>query len=265
MKISLVVSTYNQPISLGKVLNGISRQSRLPDEILIADDGSGDETRHLIDTWRPTVSVPVHHLWHEDQGFRKTVILNEALRVVAGEYLILLDGDCVPHRHFVADHEQLAEKGFWVQGRRCFVRKDFVPEFDLGRMPIWRWFIGGRLKGIMKGVRLPFPIIQRETKQRGIIGCNMSFWREDLFAVNGFDESYSGWGIGEDSDLGTRLYHLGRPRKLVHGRAIVFHLNHPSLPKNHVAESLAKLDETIRSRRIRCDQGLDRHVGVRQA
>ena len=114
-----------------------------------------------------------------------------------------------------------------------------------------------------KAVRLPFPIIRRDTRQRGIIGCNLAVWRDDLAAINGFDEEYTGWGIGEDSDMGTRLYHLGRPRKFVYAQAVVYHLNHPEAPKAHVAHSLARLEETIRSRKLRCARGLDSHLAAR--
>ena len=89
----------------------------------------------------------------------------------------------------------------------------------------------------------------------------MAFWREDIVAVNGFDEDYTGWGTGEDSDIGTRLYHLGRRRKFVYGRAITFHLNHPAAPRDHHAASLARLAKTIAAKKIRCEHGLDRHAG----
>ena len=102
--------------------------------------------------------------------------------------------------------------------------------------------------------------MQRDTAQRGIIGCNLAVWRDDLLAINGFDEEYSGWGIGEDSDMGTRLYHLGRLRKFVYAHAIVFHLNHPMSPRDHVAGSLARLAETIRSGKVRCARGLDQYL-----
>jgi hypothetical protein len=88
----------------------------------------------------------------------------------------------------------------------------------------------------------------------------MGFWREDLVAVNGFDEDYTGWGVGEDSDIATRLYHLGRRRKFVYGRAITFHLNHSQAPRDHYSGSLARLAETIASGKIRCEHGLNRHL-----
>ncbi len=259
MKISLLISTYNCPDVLAKSLAGVTLQRRPPDEVLIADDGSMQPTRDLVQAWGKAQPFPVKHIWHPHDGFRKTVILNKAVLAASGDYLVFTDGDCVPHPKFVADHAALAERGYWVQGRRCFVNERFVPEFEPGRTAVELWMLTQRITGAAKGIRWPIPLIRRDTKQRGIIGCNMGFWRDDLTAVNGFDEDYSGWGIGEDSDIGTRLYHLGRRRKFVYGRAITFHLNHPRLPRDHQAASLARLAKTIASRKIACVNGLNRH------
>ncbi|MFZ0826786.1 MAG: glycosyltransferase family 2 protein [Verrucomicrobiia bacterium] len=259
MKISLLISTYNRPEVLAKSLAGVALQRRAPDEVLIADDGSTQPTRDLVGAWAKAQPFPVKHIWHEDAGFRKTVILNKTVAAASGDYLIFTDGDCVPHPKFVADHAALAEKGFWVQGRRCFVKEAFVPDFEPARTNRFFWMLAGRISGAAKGIRLPFPVVRRDQNQRGIIGCNMAFWRDDLVAVNGFDEDYSGWGIGEDSDVGTRLYHLGRPRKFVYAHAVVYHLNHPPPPRGHVPGSQTRLQETIQSKKIRCERGLDQY------
>ena len=258
-KISLVISTYNQPAVLAKSLAGVALQRRPPDEVLIADDGSAQPTRDLVQSWTKSQSFPVKHVWHEDVGFRKTVILNKTVLAAGGDYLVFTDGDCVPHPKFIADHLALAENGFWVQGRRCFVREEFVPDFDASKIPAWSWMLTGKITGATKGIRWPISIICRDTRQRGIIGCNMAFWRDDLLAVNGFDEDYSGWGVGEDSDIGTRVYNLGRLRKFVYGRAITFHLNHPQLPRAHHAASLERLANTIATRKISCEHGINGH------
>jgi len=260
VKISLVISTFNQPDALTKTLGGLMRQTRWPDEVLFSDDGSGDETRELINHFITRSPVPAKHVWHSHDGFCKTIILNKTVAAATGDYLIFTDADCVPHPKFVADHAALAEKDFWVQGRRCFVGEESVPEFSAEKIPAFGWMLAGKITGAAKGVRWPFAIVRRDTRQRGIIGCNMAFWRGDLVAVNGFDEDYTGWGTGEDSDIGTRLYHLGRRRKFVYGRAITFHLNHPPAPRGHHASSLARLVETIASGKIRCERGLDRHL-----
>ncbi|HZV35740.1 MAG TPA: glycosyltransferase family 2 protein [Verrucomicrobiae bacterium] len=257
-KISLIISTYQSPAALDKVLQGVERQTVRPDEILIADDGSGEPTRELIKTWQSRLAL--RHVWHEDRGFRKTIVLNQAVAAATGDYLVLLDGDCVPHHQFIRDHAALAEKNFWVQGRRCFVQEKFVPEFSPERASIGAWCMTGRITGVAKAFRLPFPVVRRNREHRGIIGCNMALWREDLVAVNGFDEDYTGWGIGEDSDLGARLYHLGRTRKFVYGWAVVYHLNHPQLSKAHVPASLENLARTIASGKTRCQRGLQQYL-----
>lgn len=260
--IALIISTYNQTDVLAKALRGVDLQRRPPDEVLVADDGSGDETRALVERWIRDSPVPARHLWHPDQGFRKTVILNRALATVKSNYVIFTDADCVPHPRFVADHAKLAEPGYWVQGRRCFVQEPYVPAFEPDRVRLVPWALRGRIKGAAKGVRSPRPIVFENTEQRGILGCNLACWRADAEAVNGFDEAYSGWGIGEDSDFASRLYHLGLRRKLVYGHAVLYHLNHPTLPRDHVPESQARLAETLRTRRVRCAVGLDRHTAA---
>lgn len=260
MRCTLILSTFDQPVSLAKALRGVSRQTRPPDEVFIADDGSGAETRDLIDRWRQGVSMPVRHLWHPHEGFRKTILLNKAVAAAAGEYLVFTDGDCVPHRRFVEDHERLAERGYWVQGRRCYVKEPFVQEFEAGATPVWSWMISGRIGGAAKGIRLPFPLVFRNRKQRGIIGCNMAFWRDDVLAVNGFDEAFLGRGIGPDSDLGTRVYNLGRSRKFVYSHAVVYHLDHPVMPRDNLDAKKAWLAETIRSRRTRCERGVQQYL-----
>jgi glycosyltransferase involved in cell wall biosynthesis len=262
--ISLIISTYERPAALAQVLQGVVGQSLEPAEVLIADDGSGAPTRDLLTQWQKKIPS-LRHLWQPDDGFRKTAILNKTLAAAVGDYIVLLDGDCVPHPQFIADHAALAEKNFWVQGRRCFVAEKFVPQFSIGSTSIIKWMLTGRIAGLPKAIHLPLPLVQRNTKQRGIIGCNMGIWREDLLAINGFDEEYTGWGIGEDSDAGTRLYHLGRPRKFVHGRALVYHLNHPMSSRAHVQASLDRLAETIRSRKIRCARGVDQYLTLHSA
>jgi glycosyltransferase involved in cell wall biosynthesis len=262
MKISLVISTYEQPITLAKVLRGVARQTRVPDEVLVADDGSGDKTRCLVQQWQHEVPIPVHHFWHPHDGFRKVIVLNEALAAASGDYLVFTDGDCVPHSRFVADHEALAEPGFWVQGRRCYVKERWVEKFEIGATATWRWLLTGRIYGVAKAVRLPCPLLFRNQEQRGIIGCNMAFWRRDLLAVNGFDETFLGRGIAPDSDLGTRVYNLGRRRKFVYAHAIVYHLDHPVAPRENLEAKRVWLAETIRSGRVRSARGLDQHALV---
>jgi glycosyltransferase involved in cell wall biosynthesis len=260
VKLSLIISAYNQRAALDKIFRALAQQTIAPDQILIADDGSSDGTEDLIDGWKGKIRMPVVHLWQADGGFLKTTILNRCVAAAKGDYLVFLDGDCVPHRRFVADHRALAERGCWVQGRRCFVREQFVAEFDLVTTSVWQWALQGRIARRMKAFRLPLPIFRRDRGQRGILGCNMAHWRDDVVAVNGFDESYQGRGLGADSDLGSRLYNLGRRRKFVYGRALVFHLDHPIMPRPHFDANKARFEEVLRLGRTRCEKGLDQYL-----
>lgn len=260
-QITVVISTYNHLRPLELCLAGFCQQSIPPKEILIADDGSGAETRSLLERILPSMPCPCRHLWHEDRGFTKNVILNQALAASTGDYLVLTDADCIPHPRFVEDHASLAEPGFWVQGRRCYLSASTSQSLSAGeRVRGLRLFLSGQMCGAAKGFRFPFPILKRDTGQRGIIGCNMAMWKEDLLAINGWDEEYEGWGLGEDSDLGSRLYHLGRPRKFVYGRGILYHLYHPTLSRDHLPKSQARLDQTILSKKIRCKKGVDQYL-----
>jgi len=260
-KITVVISAYNHLRPLELCLGGFRNQTATPREILIADDGSGPETRSLLERLLPSLPCPARHLWHEDRGFRKNIILNHCLAEAQGDYLVLTDADCIPHPHYVADHAALAEPGFWVQGRRCYLNEAASSSLAPGeKVPGFRLLLTGKMRGAAKGFRFPFPILRRNAGQRGIIGCNLAAWKNDLLAINGWDEEYEGWGLGEDSDLGSRLYHLGRPRKFVYGRGILYHLHHPILNRDHIPKSQVRLNETLRTNKIRCGKGVDQYL-----
>ena len=255
-KISVIISTYEYPLALSKALESLSVQTVSPDEVVVADDGSGPETTEVIVTHLKR--LPLRHVQHGHNGFRKAVILNKAIAQATGDYIVFLDGDSVPAREFVQDHGKLAERGCWVQGRRAFVDESCVDEFEPSCSHVWSLALRGKLTGLMKAVRLPFPFIKRGREQRGILGCNLGIWREDLLAVNGYDETFTGWGR-EDADLGNRLYHLGRDRKFVYGRAIIYHLNHPVVSRDRLETNQSLLEETLREKRIRARKGLEQY------
>ena len=257
MRISVVASTYENPSALSKVLEALKTQSVPPHEVIIADDGSGPETLELIGQFAARESV--FHCRQDHKGFRKASILNQAIARTRGDYIVFLDGDSVPSKEFIADHASLAEAGCWVQGRRAFVDESAVREFRTDGWHLARLFLGRKLKGWPKAVRWPRASIRYDRGQEGILGCNLGIWRSDLLSVNGYDETFTGWGR-EDADLGNRLYHLGLRRKLVHGRAIIFHLNHPLVPRDRLDDNQALLDQTIAERRVRAEKGLDQYV-----
>ncbi len=132
--VSLLLSTYDRSGALEKVLLGVARQTTPPAEVLIADDGADPGTQDLAGRWQSRISAPLRHFRHEEEGVRKTMILNQCVAAARGNYLVLLDGDCVPHRQFIADHAAMAEEGFWVQGPPLLR----APEQGLNSSPLKR-------------------------------------------------------------------------------------------------------------------------------
>ncbi|MBC2594855.1 glycosyltransferase [Ruficoccus amylovorans] len=256
--LGLIVNTYRNPRALDKVLAAIHGGTELPHEVILAEDDEDAATAAVAADWRDRLGCPLVHCSQADKGYRRSRILNLAIARATSDYLVFIDGDCIPGKRFVADHKGLAREGCFVQGRRTFLDEKSVPAFLDGRASARKLFWTGKISGRFKAIRLPVPKIKRNRELHGVLGCNLGLWREDLLAVNGYDESFEGWGA-EDSDLAARLYHLGRDRLLVHGRAVLLHLNHPFLPRDDYAANKARLQQTLDSGRIRCEHGVDAH------
>lgn len=253
--ISIIISCYNQNKSVTKIIDLLEAGSHTIQEVIVADDGSSPPLQETLGNLSKKHIQKYIFLTHADKGFRKCKILNEAIRRSSSEYILFLDGDCLPHKHFVKDHIGMAEKGYFVQGRRCFVNEKSVTPLLESKTSLSKLIFSGKVSGLLKSTRLPFPFIKRNTSMYGILGCNLGVWHDDLLAVNGFDEDFEGWGR-EDSDLGARLYNLGLRRKIVYGRAQVYHLNHPINKKDQLAENDRKLEATISEGKVRCVNGL---------
>ncbi len=262
MKIAVIVSTYNRPDALEKVLNGLLAQTRLPDEIIVADDGSGAPTRKMLGPYLALPCVVVRHVWQEDDGFRAARIRNLAIKASTSEYLILLDGDCIPEAHFVDDHLALAAPGFFFQGKRVIVSQKASQSFDVKDT---RSFFS-RVKHVLTGAvsnahhlfRIPFFPAYTTQKHSGVRSCNMGFFRSDLVAVNGFNQDFSGWGR-EDSELVVRLYKYGIKRKEHPFRAICYHLWHLENDRNTIDRNDRLLAEAMASDQYCCRSGINEY------
>lgn len=235
-RIAVIVSTYNQPRWLEKVLWGYARQTDRAFDLLVADDGSGPETAEVVSAARAGFGSRLRHLWQEDAGFRKCEILNRA--IVAAEpadYVVFTDGDCIPAGDFVAVHRRLAQRGRFLSGGVVWLPRDLSEritreDVESGRVESGDWLArngwpGGRDRLRLVRSRGVAGLLDRVTPTRPTLnGHNASVWREALLAVNGFD-SDMGYG-GIDRALGERLLNLGLRGRQVRYRARVMHLDH---------------------------------------
>lgn len=235
MKASVIFTTYNHPKWLEKVLWGFSVQSYKDFEIVIADDGSGSETKEVIDRIAKQIEMPVKHIWHEDKGFRKCEILNKAIRAAENEYLIFTDGDCIPAPNFVENHIRLSERGRFLSGgyfklplaqSRLISKEDIVA----GNATLPRWLVSKGLRNTTKLAKLRHgPVIGSlmdfiTPTRASWNGHSASTFREYVLAANGFDERM-GYG-GQDREFGERLTNMGVKGKQVRHRCSVVHLDH---------------------------------------
>lgn len=253
--VSVIVTTYNNPGYLRQVLTGYLAQSVMPTELLVADDGSGEETADVINEFRLQAPFPVIHIWHEDQGFRAAKIRNEACKATQSEYLVFSDGDCIPHTHFISDHLRTARRGCFIQGKRILVSKGMSPLFIYSStIQSIIWCLKGELRGCHHLLRAPWVRLPVDGL-RGIRSCNMALFRDDLYAVNGFNQDFTGWGR-EDSELAVRLFNYGLKRRDIPFGATVFHLWHSENSREKLQENDRLLNEILRAGTTRCRNGI---------
>lgn len=237
MNIEIIIANYNKPEFLNLVLDGFLRQTDQDFTITIADDGSGPAIAETIADFRQR-GLPLKHLWHEDEGFRKNLILNKALKQSAADYIIFIDNDCIPEPAFVADHRHVARSGYYVSGRRVNLGKALTEQIIAGEYPVAQLFKPLSLLwlGLRKQVRyaelgMQWPwFVSRlwSRKPRALLGANMAMWREDLLRINGFDAGATRYGLIEDTDVEWRLESVGVKGSSLLGRGCVFHLDHPT-------------------------------------
>jgi hypothetical protein len=259
--VALLISTYNWPDALRLVLKSALSQTELPDEILIADDGSMEETKQLIEKFQSETSIPIRHFWQEDKGFRKAKILNKAIVGSSSDYIIQVDGDCILHRDFVKDHKKGAEKGVYLYGSRVNILPEAVSEVFSKEIITFNLF-SKEIKNKTRTLHIPF-LARRYHPHEGISkkfrGCNVSFWRTDFIAINGYNEDFEGWGR-EDSDLVIRLGNYGIKAKRLRYAGIVFHIHHKTNSKAGFEDNDRLQNDTIAKKIIRIDHGVDQYL-----
>jgi glycosyltransferase involved in cell wall biosynthesis len=235
MKASVIFTTYNQPRPLELVLWGYAVQTRRDFEVVVVDDGSGDETRALVGRLRAETGLDVVHVWHEDRGFRKTEILNRAILAARGDYLVFSDGDCIPRADFLDTHLRLARPGRFLSGgylklpeaASAAITPDDVRSgraFDLAWLRAHGWRPGRHVLRLLRSPRAAAALDRVTSTRPTWNGHNASAWRADLVAVNGYDLDMAYGGL--DRALGERLENAGVRGMQIRYRAPVLHLHH---------------------------------------
>lgn len=269
MHASVIISTYNRPDALVCVLESLQYQNNHSFEVVVADDGSAEETRAVIDEFRKRSKYALKHTWQQDNGFRLAQIRNKAVAESNGEYLIFLDGDCVVPVNFISNHLVLAESGYFVRGSRVMLSEAYTNEYiegkysytDVIKSNVVKLRLQDKLNRITPLVNLRLGLIRKMKKNKwyGAKGCNIAIWRSDYFAVNGFDERYVGWGR-EDSDIVIRLIRNKVFRKEGIHAVTVLHLWHPESDRTQLSDNDEKIIALKDSENIVAEIGVSKYA-----
>ena len=258
VKITLLIATYNWHKALNLTLLSALNQSLLPSEIVIADDGSTNETKELIEQIQRETTIPILHIWHQDEGFRLTVIRNKAIANSSGDYIIQIDGDLILHRDFIKDHIRFAIPNTFVTGSRALITEERSAKLIESRS-IKLSFLSCGVKNRLNGLSIPlFSNVMRGRRVNDIYymrGCNMAFWREDLLKVNGYNQDMIGWGR-EDNEIAVRLINSGITKYSLKFGAAAFHLYHNERSRSKLNINDEILAKSISDGLKRCPNGI---------
>ena len=248
-KISLIITTFNRPDFLLLSLNSVNNQTIVPDEVIIADDGSDEKTKMAINSVVPVMKMPVHHVWQPNQGFRAGAIRNKALHQCIYPYVVQIDGDIICHKEFVRDHCDNCKHGYFLTGKRINLNADDTASslFEAQLFCSPRSIGGNKFSHRHRNLFLAALVKTTQVNrfyQKGVLGSNMSYWRDDAMAINGYNEKMEGWGK-EDDEFGIRLNNLGVKKRALRFSAIQYHLYHQLNSRANLAQNKAILDESI--------------------
>ena len=261
MRLSLIITTYNRPDALLLVLRSIEGQITLPYEVIIADDGSTNDTKEVVTSFQEKSDIRVIHSWQEDSGFRAARSRNKAISKSNGDYIVLIDGDMILHPEFINDHINNSELGYFVQGSRVLLTQDKTKQ-TLDQQKINFSLLSNGLqnrKNAFHSNILAKLFSNKRNYLRGIRTCNIGFYKQDCINVNGFNNEFEGWGR-EDSEFIMRLLNSGINRKNIRFNAIQFHLWHNENIRDSLEKNNAILQDTINNHTQWCNNGIDSYL-----
>ncbi|MDN6280731.1 MAG: glycosyltransferase family 2 protein [Psychroflexus sp.] len=258
---SLITPTYNWPEALELLLLSALNQTQLPDEVIIADDGSTKETQKLIERFQKDFPVPLIHVWHQDKGNRKPRIMNKAIAKAKFPYIIEIDGDIIMHKDFVKDHLKFSKKGLYLYGSRVNIQKNHLSTLLENKQTQFHYFSEG-IKKRGRTIHMPqltslYKLVEKRSHK--LRGCNMSFWREDFIKVNGFNENLVGWGI-DDSEMIQRLHNIRIVGKRLKFAGIAYHIYHKEQSKSHIDINREIEEQTTEKKLTYCEKGVDQFL-----
>lgn len=268
MQTSLIITTFNWKEALELAIRSVFNQTELPSEIIIADDGSTADTGILVKSLRQFSPVPLIHSYQKNKGFRLARSRNKALSIAKGDYIILIDGDIVVEKHFVADHIRASRENFFIQGSRALLNATSTQK-ALATMELCICLSDPGVenrKNCIRSTLLSKLFSFQSRRISGIKTCNFAFWRKHAEQVNGFNEDFLGWGR-EDSEFTVRMLNLGIQRKNLKFKAVAYHLHHQLNSRKQLQVNDEILSNTITNKLTWCDRGLSQHTndGVKTA
>ncbi len=271
LKNTIVISVYKDTESLDLILESLSNQTIIPNEVLISEDGNSVEMSEYVAIAKNRYkNLDITHLFQEDIGWRKNIALNKAVMAAKYEYLIFIDGDCVPFDNFIENHVKQAEKKIVLAGKRVELGENITKEIRSKKLTVSKltnnyWFflpklIKDKTRHLEDMLHVSYksflvPIIRKEVNY--IIGCNWSAFKEDILTINGFDETYTLPSVGEDVDLGWRFRGLGIELKSCRHNANLVHLYHKKrFDSSQGIINNAILKKNFDANRFFCENGI---------
>jgi cellulose synthase/poly-beta-1,6-N-acetylglucosamine synthase-like glycosyltransferase len=260
--ISLIISVYNRVDALALILSALNTQQFKNFEIVIAEDNDAGMMKDFIAMQKENYGFTIKHVSQPDNGFQKNKILNEATKAAEGNYLVFIDGDCIPHREFLNQYHKLLQPKICLFGRRVMLSESFTKRIlltqQLQQINFMNLLLSGS-KRLEDGMYFPFEF-NFKMRDKGIWGCNFGILKQHMLDINGFDEDYTSANVGEDEDVEWRLRQIGVEFKRIKNRVVLYHLYHhihysaEDYRNNHML-----MIEKIKSGNFFCKNGIERN------